>query len=59
MVSGPVSSENGCKVFSGIEYGFRANNGSVFFVSISNEREKIEIYEFEMHLNKFFVYALI
>ena len=51
----PFRSENGCRLWSGVGYGFRGNCGSVcvFIVFIPNECER-EIFEFEVNFKKSF-----
>ena len=55
MVFAPFRSENGCRLWSEVGYGFRGNCGSVcvFIVFIPNEYET-EIYEFEVNFKKSF-----
>ena len=52
-----------CPFCCGIGYGFRGNNGSVhewMYLSLQFQMNKneIEMFEFEMHLENFFVSAL-
>ena len=52
-----------CPFCCGIGYGFRGNNGSVHewaYLSLQFQMNKneIEMFEFEMHLENFFVSAL-
>ena len=51
----PFRSENGCRLWCGVGYGFRGNCGTVcvFIVFIPNEYER-EIFEFEVNFKKSF-----
>ena len=64
MVFGPFWSENGyrlCPFLSGIGYGFRGNYEEYerIYREFQMNKKEIEIREFEMHLEKFLVCALI
>ena len=60
---GPFGLKTLCPFCCGIRYGFRGNNGSVHewtYLSFQFQMNKneIEICEFEMHLENFFVSTL-